>query len=351
LFHVNTLARRTVTVAFSASVDLTTRESSKEARAESSRSSRLVTSSNVAITISFDTRISSTVTSQELTAQNRVTGVDSASEVVGANNGLIDTTSCRGAVVDSASVVVITVKSSVDSNVVATKNDTSSSVGNSLTTVDSASVSVIAVHRLVFAKVCCSVARVIRADVTVIAVKGGGNAQTSGRAALLSLTRTSCANNIHWKLALVAIDSSVLATGTRASAETAVRGTRVAVIAVFGGSLATNTRVTRNHFAGVVVDTNNISGVAAGSRVTQIVLASVSAVANGSRISTTSTVDVGVARVDCAHVVIVTGRRANASFATRAKALASSTTGVTRNINACHNDKLVENVTKLSISG
>jgi len=201
----------------------------------------------------------------------------------------------------------------------------------------------------VYASVGGAVTAVIRANVAVVTVEGSGNTVTRGRVALLSFTGTSGTNNWRWEFALVARNSSILAARCLASGNARIRSARVTIVAIFGGGLATNARRAGDHFASVVVNTIDIGSVATSSGVTQIVLAQVSTVAGESRVSASSTVNCRVARVDSASITVRAVRGAHASFAARAETKTASTTRVTRNVNACHNDKLVKNVTKLSV--
>jgi len=65
------------------------------------------------------------------------------------------------------------------------------------------------------------------------------------------------------------------------------------------------------------------------------------------RIGTASSSNSDIASLVSARVVIFTRRWANTSFTTRAETLATSTTRVARNVNTCHDDKLVDNASQL----
>lgn len=230
-------------------------------------SSLLIARSNVTVTLDLDRGISGAVTCQELATQNRVTGVNSASQVVKALDWLVHATNLGVAVVEGASVVVIAVNGTIDSFVVATNSDTGSSIGNSVTSVDGAGIIIITVNRLVLASISCHVARVVRADVTIVTVEGGADTETSNRAAFLCLARTSCALDFGGESALVARDVGVLATGIGSTRSTRVCSARTAIITVLRAGLATNSRVTVNHSARVAVHTDNVGSVAATGRV------------------------------------------------------------------------------------
>jgi hypothetical protein len=148
-----------------------------------------------------------------LASKNRVAGIDSACLVIKASDGCIHATNSSIAGISGASVVIITVKSGVDSVVVASLGNSSRSVGKGCAKVNRASISVVTILGSVYASVGGAVTAVVRANVAVVTVEGSGNTGTSERVALLGFAGASGTDN-SWRreLALVAINSSILAT-------------------------------------------------------------------------------------------------------------------------------------------
>jgi len=259
--------------------------------------------SDVAVTLEFgETGVRSTVTCYELAAQNRVAKVCGADEGIVADNGSVVASSSGDASVSCASILVVTVASLVDRDVIASNYNSGSGIGNLRAEIGCASVVVVAVQRRILASVESWVTRVNGARIVIVTINRLGFTNTISRVTFVGGTRNGVADNNLRVLASVTVHRCV---DTSSVVVTRVSKADITVITVLGLVLATNSRIARGSQALSRRSADKCRVLASRGRVTSIGGTGIVIVARVGRVRATSSVHSGIAIVIGTRVRIV----------------------------------------------
>jgi len=274
-----------------------------------------------------------------LASKNRVTSILSAGFVVKASDVLVNTSSGWDARVNGASASIITV-SGIERNKVASSHRVAHVLGALVSIVadlsDSGTVS------------SDQIARINGASVSVIANNWGSNAFSVIVVALVSLAFDGSTGDVE---ALIARNDGMGASYLGNSGGNAsVISAWVKVFTALGGVLASNCWVARWDSANIGSSADSGGSLTSQDVVAEVISAEVSIIANDVGIGASVSVGSLSAGSSLAFESVIAGRWADAG-STSAKSFASSSAGVTWNVDASGLDELVENSSQSGEAG
>jgi len=288
----------------------------------------LIASSNQ----SSDSGNRETVQRRELASKNGVTSISSASQSINASDVFVNTTNLRVARIFGAVAVVVTI-TGIKSRIVAPSLDVAE--------IKCAKVAIVASLSSVDAHSSGSIAGIGSASVSIVTVLGSCNAGSLSVIALVFHAIDGRASDVETS---VASNGGMIAPIVGCSRMACVIGARIEIFARSNGESTSTGRVASRYLAVVCrgADSRSIS-LASFGRDTVVISAKVSIVANGGGVRTSVSILSSSASSHFTLVTSVASGGADTSGSTRAKTVATSSTRVTRNVNASGLNKGVQN--------